>query len=247
MIDVAGLPGVPLNAADFTFRYGNDDTPAGWTTAANPTTMAVRTGAGTGGSDRVTLIWADRAIPNGNWLQVTVKANGHTGLAAADVFYFGSAIGETGNSTADAKVNSQDVTRIRNNYTGFGSVGIESVYDFNRDRKVNSQDVTICRNYYSGFTPLKLINPPAAAPLPGPAPGGGWGIATHRSGAPATPTGQALTDVVLGQPGVGWDALGYLDLAWLDQVLRPKPKDPSPGGASVPGTLADWLLAGCAG
>jgi len=232
MVDVAGLPVSTLTAADFTFRYGNDDAPGAWPAAADPTTIAVRAGAGTGGSDRVTLVWADNAIPNGNWLQVTVLANDHTGLAANDVFYFGSAIGETGNSTTDAKVNSQDVTRIRNNYTGFGTVGIESVYDFNRDRKVNSQDVTICRNYYSGFTPLRLITPPAAAPSP--------------TSAPALLAKAIVPDAVLTQPGAGWDASVYLDLAWVDQVLRPKPKNPASDGAGVPRGLVDWVLAGYA-
>ena len=166
MIDVAGLPGTTLAAADFTFKYGNDSTPGDWLPAANPTTIAVRAGAGTNGSDRVTLVWADKAIPNGNWLQVTALANANTGLAANDVFYFGCAIGETGNTPADAVVNSSDVTRTRNNFSGFNLVGLESVYDFNRDRQVASGDVTIARNHFSGFTPLELITPPASAPGP---------------------------------------------------------------------------------
>ena len=39
----------------------------------------------------MTLLWADNAIPNGNWLQVTVLANDHTGRGANDVFYLGCA------------------------------------------------------------------------------------------------------------------------------------------------------------
>jgi len=38
----------------------------------------------------------------------------------------------------------------------------------------------------------------------------------------------------------------YLDLAWVDQVLRPKPKNPGSDGAGVPGSLVDWVLAGYA-
>ena len=47
MIDVAGLPGATLAAADFVFKYGNDSTPGDWLAAADPTTIAVRAGAGT--------------------------------------------------------------------------------------------------------------------------------------------------------------------------------------------------------
>ena len=231
MIDVFGLPASTLGAADFVFRYGNTDTPSRWARAANPATIAVRAGAGACGSDRVTLIWPDRAVPNANWLQVTVLANDRTGLAANDVLYFGCAIGEVGNSTADAKVNSQDVTRIRNNYTGFGTVGIESVYDFNRDRKVNSQDVTICRNYYSGFTPLRLITPPASAPA-------------ALGGAPLL-AAAAAHDAVLRDEPAGWDVRLYADLAWAWELGRAKPK-PTSSEADCnsldvrQGTLADF-------
>ena len=209
MIDVDPLPGVPFSATDFAFRCGNDDVPAGWAQAADPTTIAVRAGAGIGGSDRVTLVWADNTIPNGRWLQVTVLANDRTGLAANDVFYFGCAVGETGNSTADAKVNSQDVTLIRNNYSGFGTVGIGSVYDFNREGKVNSQDVTICRNCYSGFTPLRLITPPASAP-------GALG------GAPLLAA--EAHDAVLREDSDGWDVRLCFDLAWSREIARPQPR-----------------------
>lgn len=161
VIDIAGLPaGATLSVADFAFKYGNNNTPGSWSTVPDPPSVSVRRGAGTGGSDRVTLIWADDVVPNGNWLQVTVKGNGRTGLAADDVFYFGCATGEVGNSETDAKVNSQDVTIIRNNYTGFGTALIDNPYDLNRDRHVNSQDVTICRNHYSGFSPMLLVSVP---------------------------------------------------------------------------------------
>jgi hypothetical protein len=238
MIDIAGLPVSTLDPADFTFKYGNDDTPGTWATAANPTTIAVRPGSGDGGSDRITLVWADHAIPNANWLQVTVLANEHTGLAANDVFYFGSAIGETGNSLTDAKVNSQDVTRIRNNYTGFGSVGIESVYDINRDTKVNSQDVTICRNYYSGFGALKLITPPVAAPSPAgdPALIAAGAVTPSANSAQAS---HALAGAVLAQDEVNWALQAHLHLAWTSESERMNPKEKSSdSGASTEALLA---------
>jgi len=236
MVDVLGLPVSTLDATDFEFKYGNDNNPAGWSTAAAPTTVAVRAGAGVGGSDRVTLIWADNAIPNGKWLQVRVKANGHTGLAAADVFYFGCAIGETGDSTLDAKVNSSDVTRIRNNYTAFGSAPIESFFDINRDGKVNSGDVTVCRNYFSAFTPMKLITVPAGSPLAG-APTPLVSGSAARATAPDSPYDTVFaSNGVLGSP-CDW----LLDLAWLDQVQPSKPKADSSAPAAAQAAV-DWAL-----
>jgi len=246
MVDVAGLPSTTLDAArDFGYRYGNDDTPSAWATAANPTSITVRAGAGTGGSDRVTLIWPDNAIPNGNWLQVTVLANAHTGLAAADVFYFGGAIGDTGNSTADAKVNSQDVTRMRNNYTGFGTVDITSVYDVNRDRKVNSQDVTICRNHYSGFSPLRLFWPPFAPPSPASDPA----LLATGAAAPSANSAEAsraLAGAVLGQDGIDWSLLqAYLDLTWTWESERGNPKQKSSHSEANSAALLAQVFAEC--
>jgi len=101
MVDIANLAGTPT-VSDFTFKVGNDNTPAGWVTAPAPASLTSR-GLG-GGVTRLTLIWhdadgvqADRAVTN-QWLQVTVLATANTGLAAPDVFYFGNAIGDSGNS-----------------------------------------------------------------------------------------------------------------------------------------------------
>ena len=47
---------------DFTFKVGNNNSPATWAAAPNPTTVTVRAGAGVSGSDRVELIWPDGAI-----------------------------------------------------------------------------------------------------------------------------------------------------------------------------------------
>ena len=56
---------------------------------------------------------------------VTVLANETTGLAQPDVFYFGNAIGESGNSTTDAKVNAFDM--LGNRTTPVGEVRFENV------------------------------------------------------------------------------------------------------------------------
>ncbi len=166
-VDVLGLNSTNLTAADFTFKIGNDDNPLGWATAATPS-IAVGLGIGVGGSDRITLVWPDNAIPNGNWLQVTLKTE-TSGLTAPDVFYFGSAMGETGNNAwgtaPDAKVSSLDAALTRLNNSSFTAVGIENVYDFNRDTVVNSFDAALCRLGNNLLNPLKLIQTPATAPM----------------------------------------------------------------------------------
>ena len=107
MIDIAGLPSSTLSASDFTFLVGNNSNPGSWSAAPAPAGITVRVGAGASGSDRVEIVWADDAIQD-EWLQVTVNATPDTGLTQPDVFYFGNAIGETGNSSSDAIVDATD-------------------------------------------------------------------------------------------------------------------------------------------
>ncbi len=108
----------------------------------------------------MTITWDDIAgnsIKN-QWLQVTVKAGGNTGLAAADVFYFGNAIGESGNNPANAVVDSADESGSRTHKTGFTAAAIDNPYDYNRDGKVNATDDLIARNNTSAE--LQLISAP---------------------------------------------------------------------------------------
>jgi len=165
MVDIAGLPAATLTAADFTFKVGNDNTPGHWDPAPNPGSILVRTGAGVDDSDRVTLIWPDHAIEN-KWLQVTVKATTNTGLAAPDVFYFGNAIGESGDSTLHAMVTSADEIGARHHPHVFDPAPIQDAYDFDRNGLVISADQIIARHHFAVFDALNLITVP---PLP---PGG---------------------------------------------------------------------------
>ena len=169
MIDVRSLCGTPT-VDDFLFRVGNNNTPYGndphspaddWPWAPAPTSINVRPGTGLDGADRITLIWADGVIRN-KWLQVTVLATDNTGLAMPDVFYFGNAVGESGNSPTDALVNATDEIGARNNpHSPFNPAPIDDPYDFNRDKLVNATDQIIARNNRtSPFTALKLITPP---------------------------------------------------------------------------------------
>jgi|GEM_PF-2957264 len=175
MIDIQGLPGVPTTA-DFAFKVGNDNNPAGWAAGPAPTSVTVRPGAGIGGSDRVTVIFADNAMPpvanpaiinntsNKNWLEVMVAATANTGLLAPDVHYWGLAVGEVGNMVGNTDVNATDEIQARLNPRNFfaGWALITDPWDFDRDRSVNATDEIIARlnpaNFFTGK--LALITLP---------------------------------------------------------------------------------------
>jgi O-glycosyl hydrolase len=165
MVDIAGLanPG-SISPADFQFQVGNGST---WTAAPDPNNVLVRQGAGVGGSDRVTITWDDNVIQN-QWLQVTVKADANTGLAAVDVFYFGNAIGESGDNPANAVVDYQDELGSRTHKSGIPIAPISSPYDYNRDGRINATDDIIARHNRTdgtGGNPLQLISAPVGSPL----------------------------------------------------------------------------------
>ena len=166
MVDIAGMGGTPT-AADFTFKVGNSNDPSTWTNAPAPSSITVRLGAGTDGSDRVTLIWPDAAIKK-QWLQVTVKANATTGLSTPDVFYFGNALGEAGNAPGNALVSATDEIEARNDpHTVLNPATITNRHDYTRDGFVNAADQIAARN--NGTTlvnALRLIHVPAAAAAP---------------------------------------------------------------------------------
>jgi hypothetical protein len=139
MIDVDDLPDSAdqgLSAADFTFRTGAGGDPAGWAGAPNPSTIALRRGAGTNGADRVTLIWSDATAVRNAWLQVTMNPGPNTGLPSSDAFYFGNLVGD---ATGDRQVSVGDVGVVS---THFGqSNRTPEQGDFTADRAVTVGDV----------------------------------------------------------------------------------------------------------
>ncbi len=163
MIDVANLgDAVQLNASDFTFQTGNDDEPDLWPELGTAPEVLVRTGVGIGASDRVILSWPDNTIQN-TWLQVTMKATVNTGLHAADVFYFGNAIGDTLNPTASVHVNAFDFGAVRENVTGLAA--IDNPYDLNRDAIVDGADLAVVRDRVTTFlSAIRLISPSVSPP-----------------------------------------------------------------------------------
>ena len=109
MIDISNLAdGENLDATDFIVRVGTGGDPDDWVIQNNIDDVSVRTGAGVGGSDRVTLIWPDETLTN-TYLQLTVLANGRTGLTENDLFYVASQVGD---ATGDRKVNAADLAHV---------------------------------------------------------------------------------------------------------------------------------------
>ena len=166
MIDLAGLPaGASLSADDFSVRIANGVGAGGapaWADGPAPSSVTVRAGKGVRG-DRVTLTWPDGAIRNA-WLEVTVKATADTGLAAADVFYFGNLVGETGDGSGPPTVTALDLAATRRALHSAKPADLARA-DFNRDGVVNFMDLAIVRSNYRrslpGFT--APANPPASS------------------------------------------------------------------------------------
>ncbi|MCB1095193.1 MAG: fibronectin type III domain-containing protein [Verrucomicrobiae bacterium] len=160
MVDINGL-GAPaeIGASDFVFRSGNTDEVSTWEPVVQVPMVEVREGAGTGGSDRVTITFPNEAILK-TWLEVTVLPTQRTGLAEPDTFYFGNAVGETGSDLSNAVVNSLDELRIRVNGQTSGQVAaIGNLFDVNRDKVVNAFDEVQVRVHNTNSqTMLRMID-----------------------------------------------------------------------------------------
>jgi hypothetical protein len=161
MVDVSNLGGTPT-AADFMIKVGNTNSPSSWQPAPAPAAVLRRPGAGVGGSTRIEITWPDNAIQN-TWLQVTLASNSNTGLTTPDVFYFGNAIGESGNSGTNAGVDATDELAARNDPHSFlNPATITNPHDYNRDGRVDAIDQIIARNSAAtAGTAVQLISVPS--------------------------------------------------------------------------------------
>ena len=168
MIDVAGLANpAGIGSDDVQVHTGNTNTPGSWTSGPTPSIATRSIG---GGVTRITLTWADNSIVK-KWAKIRLLNNADTGLAVANTFYFGNAIGESGNAhnfgtgvTSDAVVNGTDFAGARDNQRGTGNpAAVDFRWDYNRDRLVNGTDLAIARdNGTSTALALRLFTTPAA-------------------------------------------------------------------------------------
>jgi len=175
MIDMAGLPpGFTPALNDFAFRVsspGEAGSPLLWSPAPPIADITIRRGAGVGGSDRVTFLWADGAIRN-RYLQVVTFPTERTALASQDVFYYGNLVAETGPSSPVAgafRVDARDMglARLAHGRTG---VHVTEPADFNRDGRVSVTDVLMTRvnrgRRLLAFTAAFITMPPPTAATP---------------------------------------------------------------------------------
>jgi hypothetical protein len=160
-VDVEGFEGL-ITPDDFSLMVGNSSDLSTWQPAPPPDNVTEYPGLGVNGTVRLELKWDDPVIQN-EWIQVTLKANENTGLTDDDVFYFGNAIGETGNSPTNAIVDAADVSAIANNYTSAAS--LTNPFDINRDKVVDAADEAIAQAYV-GSSPLVLITAPGGIHAP---------------------------------------------------------------------------------
>jgi len=155
MVDIVDMSGTPTDA-DFGIRVNEAADPDTWSTGPIPT-VSVRPGEGVGGSDRVTLIWADGAILN-QWVEVTVLSDtngGGLGLAADDVFYFANVVGDC---DGDGEVGSSDYGTFIGE---FGLSGDGLATDFNVDRRVDLHDFVTMRSRFGETIPTPTFPDPA--------------------------------------------------------------------------------------
>src|SRR6185503_15671140 len=146
------------------FRIGTDGDPDAWLVAPAPS--AVRVIPVPGPNQLYSITWPDGSILNTR-LRVTVKANDRTGLAAPDVFYFSSLVGETGDgdgrTRAMPRVTAIDLSAVKR-VLNTPEVPKTGVADFNRDGRVNALDLAAVRSNLNQFLPpLTAAPPPAAA------------------------------------------------------------------------------------
>ena len=159
MVDIEGLgDGGELNretvSSYFRFEMGSGHDPAGWTTAPDPQDVAVRVGAGTGGSDRVTIIWAEGLIRH-QWLRVTVLSDvsgGRLGLIEDDVFSFGNTPGD---ATGDGMIAGDDYFLVDRDFLS----GQHEHGDFTGDAMVDGDDYFVIDSALLKQPPIPAIPP----------------------------------------------------------------------------------------
>ncbi len=151
MVDLLGGGAhTAIDASDFIFKTGNDNTPSGWATAPAPILITVRTGAAASSSDRVEILWGANAVKKA-WLEVEVLNTSHTGLAATDVFYWGNMVGD---SNLNFSTTGADASNVLAHVGGDGS--INGPLDHNRSKSISGADASVALANVGSLTRINL-------------------------------------------------------------------------------------------
>jgi len=156
MVDIDGLAGTPT-VGDVGVRVNQATAPDTWSAGPAPESVTVRAGQGVGGSDRVTIVWADGAILN-QWVEVTVLATANTGLGIDDVFYLANLVGDC---DGDGAVGSSDYGTFANQFGRRGGIGAMAA-DLNGDGRVDLADLATMRGAIGNSVSIPSL--PSAAP-----------------------------------------------------------------------------------
>lgn len=144
-----GINGVAVTLAEgesigsVSVRSGNAVDISTWTTAKQPAITTIGSVA--------YLTWPDRTFV-GVWIELNI---------GGELYYFGNAPGESGNSSSNTFVDGSDFAGARDNpHTPTDPAAIDDRYDYNRDSLVDDEDKAIATNHATNFlTALKLISP----------------------------------------------------------------------------------------
>jgi hypothetical protein len=160
-IDVADLPfnGERIDVADFEFLVGNDNFPLNWANGPAPAAVTVFPGQGLNASDRVSVVFADRALVD-TWLAVKLRSNADTGLAEDAEFFFGSVPGDTGEAfQGHGQYFGRDAADLQSMARNlFQRTGVGNANDVNQDGVVNAFDFQVIPNASGGGVAFNVIN-----------------------------------------------------------------------------------------
>jgi len=173
-----------------------------------------------------------------------------TGLAEDDVFLFGNAVGESGDSARHTYVDGSDYAGARDHFTA--EAALDSRFDFNRDGQVDHEDMALAA---AGVTNLVTCLAPLDLSVWQPSgPAGGLG-ALSAAAEPAEATIRSLAVVkAQGVPTVeavdavfsGRELWLWLDILQDRQLRAIEERRPRFSSGSQAATIAatQWVLAG---
>jgi len=276
----AGGNHAAITASDFTFKMSaqgllgqsNDPTDGSWNTPVPAPTSVTYRAAGTAVSpllgyagnvlpdDRIEIIWADGSIVD-RWLEVIVKANANTGLAAQDVFFFGNMPGDTNdeagsdfkNIDANDQFNTKTAAADPNNtglfFTYSLSVAIANTWDHDRNGDVNASDQFIAKSFsLAPYTSLNMINLAPGGPFAPSGGGGGAAVASALAGSGESSSGSSgswVANRLADESSGDSSAVSYFaQLGEADSPLVTSHEDESLDAISFDDDLLDDLSGG---